>query len=45
MILPAILEFLGRRHARVDFSLHNLRNRPIGADWYEDEEYTAYGLP
>lgn len=40
----ADLELLGRRHARVEFSLHDLRDRLIGADWYEDEEFTAYGL-
>ncbi|PNE42670.1 nucleotidyl transferase AbiEii/AbiGii toxin family protein [Streptomyces noursei] len=40
----AELESLGRRHARVDFSLHDLRDRLAGADWYEDEEFTAYGL-
>ncbi|MFH8492111.1 nucleotidyl transferase AbiEii/AbiGii toxin family protein [Streptomyces longisporoflavus] len=41
----ADLEKLGRRHARVEFSLLDLRDRLIGADWYEDEEFIAYGLP
>ncbi|MEV0115911.1 nucleotidyl transferase AbiEii/AbiGii toxin family protein [Streptomyces sp. NPDC050844] len=41
----ADLETLGRRHARVEFSLHDLRDRLVGADWYEDEEFAAYGLP
>ncbi|MFI1161803.1 nucleotidyl transferase AbiEii/AbiGii toxin family protein [Streptomyces sioyaensis] len=40
----AELESLGRRHARIDFSLHDLRDRLSGADWYEDEEFAAYGL-
>ncbi|MFE4018496.1 hypothetical protein ACFXPZ_13895 [Streptomyces sp. NPDC059101] len=39
----AELEALGRRHARVDFSLHDLRDR-LAADWYEDEEFAAYNL-
>lgn len=41
----ADLESLGRRHARIEFSLHDLRDRLVGADWYEDEEFAAYGLP
>jgi predicted nucleotidyltransferase component of viral defense system len=40
----ADLESLGRRRAHDDFSLEDLRDRLIGADWYEDEDYTAYGL-
>ncbi|MCZ1008258.1 nucleotidyl transferase AbiEii/AbiGii toxin family protein [Streptomyces lydicus] len=40
----AELESLGRRHARIDFSLHDLRDRLSGADWYEDEEFSAYDL-
>ncbi|WP_328477491.1 hypothetical protein OHS71_05835 [Streptomyces sp. NBC_00377] len=30
--------------APAEFSLEDLRDRLIGADWYEDEDYTAYGL-
>lgn len=37
------LETLGRRHARNDFDLHDLRDRLVGTDWYEDEEFAAYG--
>ncbi|MFC8422834.1 hypothetical protein ACFUN7_18505 [Streptomyces sp. NPDC057236] len=40
----ADLESLGRRRARDEFSLEGLRDRLIGADWYEDEDCTAYGL-
>ncbi|GHH91608.1 nucleotidyl transferase AbiEii/AbiGii toxin family protein [Streptomyces capillispiralis] len=40
----ADLESLGRRRAHNEFSLEDLRDRLIGADWYEDEDYTAYGL-
>jgi hypothetical protein len=40
----ADLESLGRRRAPDEFSLEDLRDRLIGADWYEDEDYTAYGL-
>ncbi|MFD5552372.1 nucleotidyl transferase AbiEii/AbiGii toxin family protein [Streptomyces sp. NPDC127068] len=40
----ADLETLGRRHARIAFDLHDLRDRLTGTDWYEDEEFTAYGL-
>ncbi|MEU2718594.1 nucleotidyl transferase AbiEii/AbiGii toxin family protein [Streptomyces sp. NPDC007205] len=40
----ADLESLGRRRAPDEFSLENLRDRLIGADWYEDEDYAAYGL-
>ncbi|MFF6814953.1 nucleotidyl transferase AbiEii/AbiGii toxin family protein [Streptomyces sp. NPDC012403] len=40
----ADLESLGRRRAHDEFSLEDLRDRLIGADWYKDEDYTAYGL-
>ncbi|MEV6378025.1 nucleotidyl transferase AbiEii/AbiGii toxin family protein [Streptomyces sp. NPDC051773] len=40
----ADLESLGRRRAHDEFSLADLYDRLIGADWYEDEDYTAYGL-
>ncbi|MEW2495215.1 nucleotidyl transferase AbiEii/AbiGii toxin family protein [Streptomyces nodosus] len=40
----ADLETLGRRRARDEFSLEDLHDRLIGADWYEDEDYAAYGL-
>ncbi|GHE90691.1 hypothetical protein GCM10018789_19330 [Streptomyces werraensis] len=40
----ADLESLGRRRAHDEFSLEELRDRLIGAEWYEDEDYTAYGL-
>ncbi|MET9357456.1 nucleotidyl transferase AbiEii/AbiGii toxin family protein [Streptomyces sp. NPDC006617] len=40
----ADLESLGRRRAHDEFSLEDLRDRLIGADWYEDEDYSAYGL-
>ncbi|MEV6297391.1 nucleotidyl transferase AbiEii/AbiGii toxin family protein [Streptomyces sp. NPDC051896] len=38
------LESLGRRRAPDEFSPEDLRDRLIGADWYEDEDYAAYGL-
>jgi hypothetical protein len=38
------LETLGRRHARDEFCLEDLQTRLAGAEWYEDEEFTAYGL-
>ncbi|MFI1829566.1 nucleotidyl transferase AbiEii/AbiGii toxin family protein [Streptomyces sp. NPDC020412] len=38
------LEHLGRRHARVEFDLQDLHDRLVGADWYEDDEFTAYNL-
>ncbi|MEU5977546.1 nucleotidyl transferase AbiEii/AbiGii toxin family protein [Streptomyces sp. NPDC047315] len=38
------LERLGRRHARVEFDLQDLHDRLVGADWYEDDEFTAYDL-
>ncbi|MFC4518194.1 nucleotidyl transferase AbiEii/AbiGii toxin family protein [Streptomyces ehimensis] len=40
----ADLETLGRRHARFEFSLQDLRDRLAGADWLDDEEFAAYGL-
>ncbi|GAA2365147.1 hypothetical protein GCM10010246_67200 [Streptomyces cuspidosporus] len=40
----ADLETLGRRHARDEFCLEDLRTRLAGAEWYEDEEFHAYGL-
>ncbi|ARX80642.1 hypothetical protein SMD44_00040 [Streptomyces alboflavus] len=40
----ADLETLGRRHTRTEFSLHNLRDRLTGAEWWGDEDFTAYGL-
>jgi predicted nucleotidyltransferase component of viral defense system len=40
----ADLEALGRRRAQDEFSLEDLRDRLTGADWYEDEDYAAYGL-
>ncbi|KUO11917.1 nucleotidyl transferase AbiEii/AbiGii toxin family protein [Streptomyces sp. DSM 15324] len=40
----ADLESLGRRRAPDEFSLEDLRDRLTGADWYEDEDYAAYGL-
>lgn len=40
----ADLETLGRRHARDEFSLEDLQARLAGAEWYEDEEFIAYGL-
>jgi Nucleotidyl transferase AbiEii toxin, Type IV TA system len=39
------LEALGRRHAWDDeFSLEDLKFRLDGADWYDDEAFTEYGL-
>ncbi|MEU4685625.1 nucleotidyl transferase AbiEii/AbiGii toxin family protein [Streptomyces xinghaiensis] len=40
----ADLENLGRRRAEDEFSLEDLHDRLTGADWYEDEDYAAYGL-
>ncbi len=40
----AELETLGRRHARTEFSLHNLRDRLTGAEWWDDEDFADYGL-
>ncbi|MFH7596494.1 nucleotidyl transferase AbiEii/AbiGii toxin family protein [Streptomyces racemochromogenes] len=38
------LERLGLRHGRGAFRLDDLRDRLAGADWYDDEEFAAYGL-
>ncbi len=38
------LETLGRHRVHGEFSLEDLRDRLTGADWYEDEDYAAYGL-
>jgi hypothetical protein len=39
------LEALGRRHAREgDFSLEDLKARLDGAEWYDDQAFTEYGL-
>ncbi|MFH8371431.1 nucleotidyl transferase AbiEii/AbiGii toxin family protein [Streptomyces sp. NPDC018031] len=38
------LERLGERHGRDEFRLADLRDRLTGADWYDDEEFAAYGL-
>ncbi|AZK96198.1 MULTISPECIES: nucleotidyl transferase AbiEii/AbiGii toxin family protein [Streptomyces] len=40
----ADLENLGRRHARFAFSLHDLRDRLTGAEWWDDQDFAAYGL-
>ncbi|MFF4185803.1 nucleotidyl transferase AbiEii/AbiGii toxin family protein [Streptomyces sp. NPDC001691] len=40
----ADLETLGRRHARFEFSLQELRDRLAGAEWWDDEDFTDYGL-
>ncbi|MGW1894185.1 nucleotidyl transferase AbiEii/AbiGii toxin family protein [Streptomyces sp. NPDC002004] len=40
----ADLERLGERHGRDEFSLHELRDRLVGTEWYDDEEFAAYGL-
>ncbi|CAM5413403.1 hypothetical protein SXANM310S_06187 [Streptomyces xanthochromogenes] len=40
----AELESLGRRHARFEFSLQELRDRLAGAEWWDDEDFTDYGL-
>ncbi|MEV6785273.1 nucleotidyl transferase AbiEii/AbiGii toxin family protein [Streptomyces sp. NPDC051098] len=40
----ADLETLGRRHARFEFSLQDLRDRLAGAEWWDDLDFTAYGL-
>ncbi|GHE11101.1 nucleotidyl transferase AbiEii/AbiGii toxin family protein [Streptomyces alanosinicus] len=40
----ADLERLGRRHARTEFSLSDLRDRLAGAEWWDDADYTGYGL-
>ncbi|MCA6094268.1 hypothetical protein LE181_19120, partial [Streptomyces sp. SCA3-4] len=38
------LEEYGRRHARDDFDLADLRARLEGADWIDDREFAACGL-
>ncbi|KUM95742.1 hypothetical protein AQI95_43040 [Streptomyces yokosukanensis] len=40
----ADLEGLGRRHARTEFSLSDLRDRLAGSEWWDDADYTGYGL-
>lgn len=40
----AELEHLGLRHGRDAFRLDDLRDRLCGTDWYDDEEFAAYGL-
>ncbi|MFF7183329.1 nucleotidyl transferase AbiEii/AbiGii toxin family protein [Streptomyces sp. NPDC008121] len=40
----ADLEALGRRHARFEFSLHDLRDRLAGAEWWDDQDFADYGL-
>ncbi|MGW5589001.1 nucleotidyl transferase AbiEii/AbiGii toxin family protein [Streptomyces sp. NPDC003857] len=40
----ADLENLGRRHARYDFNLEDLRDRLAGAEWWDDQDYADYGL-
>ncbi|MBT2528505.1 nucleotidyl transferase AbiEii/AbiGii toxin family protein [Streptomyces sp. ISL-99] len=35
------LERLGRRHGRDEFRLHDLRDRLIGAEWADDDEFAA----
>ncbi|KIZ15706.1 nucleotidyl transferase AbiEii/AbiGii toxin family protein [Streptomyces natalensis] len=41
---PPELEGLGQRHGRDAFCLEDLRDRLVGAEWYDDEEFAAYGL-
>ncbi|MEU9584649.1 hypothetical protein [Streptomyces werraensis] len=38
------LELPGERHGRDEFRREDLRDRPAGAEWYDDEEFAAYGL-
>ncbi|MER5769285.1 nucleotidyl transferase AbiEii/AbiGii toxin family protein [Streptomyces sp. NPDC001985] len=38
------LENLGRRHARFEFSFHDLRDRLAGAEWWDDQDFAEYGL-
>lgn len=40
----ADLERLGERHGRDEFRLDDLRDRLDGAEWYDDDEFAAYGL-
>ncbi|WP_327136207.1 nucleotidyl transferase AbiEii/AbiGii toxin family protein (plasmid) [Streptomyces sp. NBC_01343] len=44
MRTTAELERLGRRHGRDEFRLEDLHDRLAGTDWYDDEEFHAYGL-
>ncbi|MFD5508238.1 nucleotidyl transferase AbiEii/AbiGii toxin family protein [Streptomyces sp. NPDC127051] len=44
MRTTAELERLGRRHGRDEFRLEDLHDRLAGTDWYDDEEFQAYGL-
>ncbi|HXS62449.1 MAG TPA: nucleotidyl transferase AbiEii/AbiGii toxin family protein [Streptosporangiaceae bacterium] len=41
---PVDLENFGRRHARDEFSLEELAARLDGAEWFDDEAFTVYGL-
>ncbi|CAM5684554.1 hypothetical protein SAVIM338S_07440 [Streptomyces avidinii] len=41
---PGELERLGERHGRDEFRLEDLRDRLVGAEWADDDEFTAYGL-
>jgi hypothetical protein len=38
------LENLGKRHARDEFRIEDLAARLDGAEWFEDEAFSAYGL-
>lgn len=38
------LERLGKRHGRDEFRLEDLRDRLLGAEWYDDTDFAAYGL-
>ncbi|MFF3159883.1 nucleotidyl transferase AbiEii/AbiGii toxin family protein [Streptomyces sp. NPDC057910] len=40
----ADLETLGRRHARTEFNLHELRDHLAGAEWWDDQAFYDYGL-
>jgi len=40
----AELESLGARHAREEFSLEELATRLGGAEWYDDEAFSAYDV-
>ena len=40
----ADLEALGRRHARFAFNLHDLHDRLVGAEWWDDQDYADYHL-
>lgn len=37
-------ERLGERHGRGEFRLEDLRERLGGAEWFDDDEFAAYGL-